>query len=206
MAVSDIVERALGTGLVQPDPTTCGSCSLVVARMINDPAYAAVLVEGSDPGTGEQPAATLAERFRDHALAAHRTTNAARVRSGGWQLPWPRSLGTQPWALAQEMDRRAGRPGTRYGVTAVRPSARARAFAQLASLTAGGESVPLYVGNRWSPRHVVLVLPGDDGPRDRVRIYDPANGRCYPVTADDFVAGRLDVAGWTLPWCLIVPE
>ena len=32
--VADSFDRALAAGLVQPDPTTCGSCTLVVARIL----------------------------------------------------------------------------------------------------------------------------------------------------------------------------
>jgi hypothetical protein len=176
-----------------------------MARMLNDPAYAALLVDGSDEGTGEQVPGTLTQRFRDQVLATHRATNGVKDSGGRWQLPWPRALGTQPWALAREMTRAAGRRGKTYGVVPVRPSQRRAVFERLVSLSADGEAVPLYVGNRWSPRHVVLVLPSDIPRADSVQIYDPANGRRYPITAADFIAGRLVVAGWSLPWCVVVP-
>ena len=78
-------------------------------------------------------------------------------------------------------------------------------FSRIASLAGAGHAVPLYVGNRWSPRHVVLVLPTLDLPQGIVRIYDPASGRCYPIAAADFTAGRLHVAGWQVPWAVVVP-
>ena len=78
-------------------------------------------------------------------------------------------------------------------------------FSRIAALAGAGHAVPLYVGNRWSPRHVVLVLPTVDLPQGIVRIYDPASGRCYPIAAADFAAGRLQVAGWQVPWAVVVP-
>jgi hypothetical protein len=36
-------------------------------------------------------------------------------------------------------------------------------------------------------------------------IYDPASGRRYPISAGDFSAGRLDVAGWQVPWAAVTP-
>lgn len=42
-------DQALGAVLVQPDQTTCGASVLVVARMLNDEAYAVCLVNGSNP-------------------------------------------------------------------------------------------------------------------------------------------------------------
>ena len=100
MADDSLVDQALASGLVQPDPTTCGSCSLVVARMIDDRSYAEFLVNGVDAKTGERTPGTLLDRFRHEVLAMHKTTSAFKDTDGRWQLPWPKSLGTQPWAAA----------------------------------------------------------------------------------------------------------
>ncbi len=194
-------ERALASGLVQPDPTTCGSSVLVVTRMLADPAYAAFVADGADARAGVPAPGDAQDRFAREALATHGVTCRVRSATGRLQVPWPASLGTQPWALATEL----GRAGTPYAVRPILPNRRASAFGVIAALAAAGHAVPLYVGNRWSPRHVVLVLPGEAGP-ERVRIYDPASGRRYPVSAADFTAGRLDVAGWRTPWVAVVPE
>ena len=103
------------------------------------------------------------------------------------------------------MTNEAGQSGTKYRARTVVPNRRAQMFSRIASLTGAGHAVPLYVGNRWSPRHVVLVLPTVDLPQSIVRIYDPASGRCYPIAAADFAAGRLQVAGWQVPWAVVVP-
>lgn len=198
-----LADRALASGLVQPDPTTCGSSVLVVARMLHDPAYAGFLVNGAPTAAGA-PAGSVEDRFAQEALAMHRTTSKAKDSGGGWQVPWPKALGTQPWALAGEMTRQAGQPGLTYVVRPILPNQRASTFTAIARLAKAGHAVPLYVGNTWSPRHVVLVLPGASGD-DEVRIYDPASGRRYPIGADDFARARLDVAGWKVPWVVIAP-
>jgi hypothetical protein len=151
------------------------------------------------------PSGTLRDRFRDQALAMHRLTSGFKDSRGGWQLPWPTALGTQPWALAREMTLRAGVPGKKYAAQPIPPAGRSRTFDRLASQARQGYALPLYVGNRWSPRHVVLVLPTDETSVDEVPIYDPASGRRYMIEADDFAAAHLDVAGWEVPWVVVVP-
>lgn len=200
----NLVERALASGMVQPDPTTCGSCVLVVARMLNDASFAGFLVNGANPATGEQVAGTLQERFKQKSLAMHRVTSGFKDSDGGWQLPWPRPLGTPPWALAREMTNGAGEKGRSYRAQPILPSRRSRTFSSISSLSSAGHAIPLYVGNRWTPRHVVLVLPNDDQQND-VLIYDPASGRRYPIADSNFSAGTLQVAGWQVPWAVVVP-
>jgi len=197
----DLVDQALDSGLVQPDQTTCGSSVLVVAHMFSDPSYAAFMANGSAPMAGGT-AGTVQGRFRQAALAMHGLTSGMRAPSGGFQLPWPSALGTQPWSLAREMTTLTGRT---YQVQPIWPGQRSRTFSKVSSLARSGVLVPLFVGSRWTPRHVVLALPSDDLPEDQVMIYDPASGRRYPITAGDFAAGRLDVAGWQMPWAAITP-
>jgi hypothetical protein len=197
--------QALASGLVQPDQTTCGASVLVAARMLTDPAYAGSLVNGPGPIMGPGPSGTAQERFRQQSLAMHRLTSGFKDGVGGWQIPWPTALGTQPWALAREMTLQTGERGTRYVVQPILPSRRSSMFGRLASLARAAHPVPLYVGNRWTPRHVVLVLPVAPPAPSQVLIYDPASGRSYPIEGADFTAGRLDVAGWQVPWVAVVP-
>ena len=201
MTDNDLADQALASGLVQPDPTTCGSSVLVVAHMFSDPSYATFIANGPSSAAGTN-SGSVQDRFRQAALAMHRLTSGMRPASGGFQLPWPSSLGTQPWSLAREMTTLTGRT---YQVQPIWPGQRARAFSRAASLADTGTLVPLFVGSRWVPRHVVLVLPSQDLPSDRLLIYDPASGRRYPITAGDFAAGRLDVAGWSVPWAVVTP-
>jgi hypothetical protein len=197
----DLADQALASGLVQPDQTTCGSSVLVVAHMLSDPSYAAFMAHGAANAAGADTG-TVQDRFRQAALAMHRLTSGMRTPSGGFQLPWPSALGTQPWSLAGEMTTLTGRT---YEVQPILPGQRSRTFSRVASLSRGGTPVPLFVGSRWLPRHVVLALPSHDLPNDQVMIYDPASGRRYPISAGDFSAGRLDVAGWQVPWAAVTP-
>lgn len=198
MAISPLAEQALASGLVQPDPTTCGSCVLVVARLLHDPPYAKAMVDGEGSGT-------LQDRFEKQALAMHRLTSKFKDSGDGWQLPWPKALGTQPWALAREMTNEAGEKGKKYTAVPILPRQRERSFQRVARLAGAGHAVPLFVGNRWAPRHVVLVLPSDEPTKDEVRIYDPASGERYLITESDFSAAHLDVAGWQVPWLVVPP-
>ncbi|MGD9960322.1 hypothetical protein [Nocardioides sp.] len=181
-------------GLVQPDQRTCGSATLVAARMLNRPDYLRTL---------SAPAGPLSERFRTETLQVHRRTSGMLDAQGRAQLPWPRALGTAPWSLVRELDASAGVPGTTYRARLVLPRRRGSAFVSVRAALEAGHVTPLYVGNRLSPRHVVLALEvaGHD-----VVIYDPAHGRTYPITRADFVAGRLDVAGWRVPWLVVLPR
>src|SRR6187431_1576123 len=54
VADNSLVDLALASGLVQPDQTTCGSCVLVMARMLDDPSYVGFLVNGVNPASGER--------------------------------------------------------------------------------------------------------------------------------------------------------
>ena len=103
------------------------------------------------------------------------------------------------------MTSHAGQRGRRYQARPILPGQQARAFERIVSLAGAGHAIPLYVGNRWSPRHVVLVLPHADLPRNHVLIYDPATGRRHTMDGGDFSARRLHVAGWHIPWVVVVP-
>ncbi|MDN4173650.1 hypothetical protein QWY28_11885 [Nocardioides sp. SOB77] len=162
-----------GAPLRQPDPLSCGASVLVVSRMLAEEEYAA----------------RAARSFPAEVLAMHRRVTGPRSRDGRAQLPWPRALGTPPWAVARELALVTGSP---YRVRRARWS------------TLGDASGPvaLYVGNRWLPRHVVLVLAADG---DRMRLYDPAVGGPVIVRRTAFDARRLRVAGWDRPWFAVVP-
>ena len=206
VADNDLALQALASGLVQPDQTTCGSSVLVAARMLTDPGYAASLVNGPGALMGSGTGGTAQSRFGQQVLAMHQVTSGFKDGAGGWQIPWPASLGTQPWALAREMTLQAGERGVRYVVQPILPSRRSSTFRRVASLARSGHPVPLYVGNQWSPRHVVLVLPVRAPEPTQVLIYDPARGASYPIEEADFAAGTLDVAGWQVPWVAVVPS
>jgi hypothetical protein len=165
----------------QPDRTTCGSAVAVRARMLTDPGYDAWVRDAADP----------AARFADEALRTHRRTNRAVDASGSASLPWPRALGTTPWGLAREL------PGDHdVGLVLDRDAAWRR-------LVRAGAPAALYVGSRWLPRHVVLVLgvAGDD----RLTAYEPSAGVDVAVDRTAFVDQRLRLAGWDVAWFTVVP-
>jgi hypothetical protein len=176
-------------GLVQPDERSCGASVLVAAQLLAAPRY------------GTTRAARVAATptwFRSEVLALHRRITSAQDVSGRWQLPWPRLIGTPPWAIAHHLAAVTGRPHhTRLVIN------RDTAFDQV--LSASNESpVPLYVGSRWLPRHVVLVT--GPGPEDALRCYDPARGVVVTVTREAFLSGRLALSRWNRPWFTILPR
>lgn len=108
-------------------------------------------------------------RFREDVLAMHRRLN--RV--------WPRALGTTPWAIARRL-RESGAGG------------RVRRYRREEVLAALPRPVPVYLGSRWLPRHVVLVLDQRDG--EPVG-YDPAKGAVVPIST----------SRWQQPWFAVLP-
>lgn len=204
----DLDPTRAGDGtFVQPDQTTCGSSTLVMSRMRNDPAYAMWILTGYDPSTGETAPAdqSAQERFAAEALAMHDRTNAPTDRDGDLQFPWPAAIGTQPWALANEMsaDGGSGVPGTEYDVRVTDPGDRGRTFDEIAAASENGHTVPLYVGDETSPRHVVLVTASNDG---TLTVYEPSSGDTVTVSRDDFVTGSLGDTGWDEPWFAVTPR
>lgn len=135
-----------------------------------------------------------AEEFRSEVLLAHRRLTALRG-AGRWQLPWPRAIGTPPWAVARELERITG---CEHDVVLARWSCAA-AYDRLA-ITGGA----LYVGSRTLPRHVLLVMaPAHPGEQDALRSYEPSRGTVVRLAREDFVPGRLRGAGWYYPWFAI---
>lgn len=179
----DWPERVFRERLVQPDRVSCGATVLVVARMIRDHAYGEYI--GAAP--------SVADRFREEVLAMHRRVTGPMDR-GRLQLPWPRALGTPPWAVARQLgdrDVRWVRTSPAAGYDAVTAATRDR------------QPVPVYVGSRWLPRHVVLAL-GEHG--GALRFFEPARGRLIDVSPAEFATGRLGLAGWDHAWWAVLPE
>ncbi|WP_460800587.1 hypothetical protein [Nocardioides pacificus] len=181
-------------GLVQPDQTTCGPAVAVTARMLLEPAYRAWVAQGTPP----------ASRFVHEVASTHARLASWLGPDGRPQLPWPRALGTAPWALARLLTAHGAQPRSSYGVRPVWPTrrGRSRAFDRLVATLVAGAPAPLFVGNSRSPRHVVLVVGAEPG---RLRCYDPARGRPVDVLRSAFVDGPLKVSGWAVPWLVVVP-
>jgi hypothetical protein len=168
-------------GLTQPDQRSCGPSSLVAAHMVLDPAY--------------RPPS-----FSKDVLDLHRSLTSPSY-AGRAQLPWPRALGTPPWAVAHAMESYAG---VAYRTRVVRLGSRDAVFSTLASALAAGRPCPLYVGSTWLPRHVVLAV---EGSADGLQVYNPGRGTIDELTRSTFVAGRLTIFGrWTHPWFAVLPK
>ena len=171
--------------------------------MLGDRDYARWLETGEVAGRTRDPRPRR-RRFADEVLATHVRTNRWYGASGALQVAWPRSLGTAPWALAHELTVTGGTsaPGTRHRVLAVSPRRRGEAYDDVVRAVGLGHAVPLYVGNRTLPRHVVLVVGGDDA---TLTAYDPASGGPVTITRAAFDRGALRVAGWSEPWFAVLP-
>lgn len=183
---------------VQQTGLTCGSAVATVARMLREDAFATELLGPPHAPTGGAAAA----RFAAYEAAVHRRTNAVRSPTGRLQLPWPRALGTPPWGLAAELTRLTGR---RYRTMWVRlrPTAtRTRLAGDLARRTAPDLPAALYVGSRWLPRHVGLLVPQDGA----LVAYDPARGRVDPVGAAGWRQRRPGLLGWPVTWWVVSPR
>ena len=179
----DWPERVFREHLVQPDKVSCGATCLVVARMIQDHAYGEYI--GSAP--------SVPGRFREEVLAMHERVTGV-VNNGRPQLPWPRALGTPPWAIARQMGGR--------DVRWIRTSP-ASGYDAVVAATRDRKPVPVYIGSTWLPRHVVLAL-GEKG--SRLRFYEPARGRLMDVGRDEFDRSRIGLAGWDQAWWAILPD
>ena len=190
--------------LVQPDQRSCGASVLVVARMLLDRGYAELVAIGRHPVTGFELPGTRTDRFRHEVLAMHRRVTGAVDVGGRPQLPWPRALGTPPWAVARQLSA-TGRPEVGQAVVPVH-GGRGEVFDRIVAAVATGRPVPVYVGNRVAPRHVVLFVDLAPGRVDRLLCYDPACGRVVEVEREAFVRGRLRLAGWDRPWFAVLPS
>lgn len=200
--------------LQQTTDTTCGSASLIVARMLADPVYALRMLDGYDATTGTTvPGGStpdgIAERFTTEEQAVQGRTNSATDRSGGWKMPWPSVIGTSPWGASEEMNNGAGIPGTGYHVSMIdsdSPADAQRAYDQVARAVDSGRPVPMYTGSDNAPRHVVLVV-GREADGD-LQIYNPALGTVRTVSESGFVSGGQelrDAGSWRRPWAVVTP-
>ncbi len=188
--------------LRQASPTTCGSASLLVARMLADADYAGWVLHGYDERTGAASEEPLESRF----AAAERTvkdrTNAV-LGPTGLQPPWPHRFGTPPWGAANEMTRITGRRHRARYVDPDSRDSRAAAFDAVVRTVAAGGTAPMFVGSASLPRHVVLAVGHDE---QGVRLYEPASGQVVRLARAEWVDGGFRVAGWTVPWAVVVPS
>jgi hypothetical protein len=168
--------------LAQPDRRSCGAAVLVMARRGLDPDYAARV---GDQGS-----------FAAEVLELHRRITSVVDTAGRLQVPWLRAVGTPPWATARELRLLTGVP---YAVRAARRGDEAWAHLRHATQE---RPVAVYVGDRWVPRHVVLVLGRSE---DAVWTYEPNAGHVALVSRARWVRGPLRLAGWHRPWLVVSP-
>ncbi len=170
----------------QPDQRSCGAACLVLAAMRTDASYDARL--RADPGL-----------WPAEVLRTHRGATGLRD-AGRLGVPWPRLLGTPPWAVARRLGRR---PGGRWRTRLLRLGPRVDSFDSLLPLAHHGVPLPLYVGSRLLPRHVVLVVGAS---KEDLLVWDPARGATLRVTRVAFETGRLPFGRWRTPWCVVAPR
>jgi hypothetical protein len=168
--------------LSQPDRRSCGAASLVMARRLVRPAYAALV--------GDQAV------FAHETSTLHRRVTSLADTTGAWQVPWPRALGTPPWAVARELGILTGRP---YAVRQVRLGRRVWPLLERATPQ---QPVAVFVGDRFLPRHVVLVTGTEAG---GARTYEPSAGVDVVVSSGRWERGDLALAGWDRPWLVVSP-
>ena len=178
-------DRLLAAHPRQPDQRSCGASVLVMERALRDEDYARWLVEDAD-------------RFREESLGTHGRTTGPVTAAGSLQIPWPRALGTPPWAVVNALGAATGRTWV-----AKLALSRAPALEALVVAVAAGTPSPLYVGSRWLPRHVVLAIEVDE---TSLRCYEPHSGRVLSVTRAAFLDASFRLAGWNKPWCVVVPR
>lgn len=194
----DEVLRGREGAFRQQSSTTCGSSSLAMFRVLTDRAFADTVLQGD--------AAEVAGRWARLETGIQRATNRASSPTSGLRLPWPIALGTPPWGLADALDDLGRARGVRFEVVRLDGTRVDEVDATLARVGAAvsrGIPVPLYVGDRLTPRHVVLAVAAGPG---WVDVYDPGHGRRSRVQRDALRTGRARVSGWDLLWAAVVPR
>ena len=185
----------LAAGHRQPDQLSCGATAGVVAAALLDSSLAEALRQAPD-------------RFRTEVLDLHRRLTGLRGADGSPQVPWPRALGTPPWALERHLGAVTGRP---QQVRLLRGPAGRETRTRMARALEEGAPVAVYVGNAWTPRHVLLAVPRTVPGSTRtakppdVALYDPASGRVRREELGPDGSDRL-AHGWKVPWFAVVPR
>ncbi len=191
--------RLLAHRLRQPDARSCGACALVVGRAVADEGYAEFLVTGTHPVTGFRAEGTVLERFHAETQGMHRRVTGLADIGGRIQPPWPRSLGTPPWALARQLTTKDRRYVVRQALWQ-----RTELLGDIVAGLQAGRPVGLYVGSRWAPRHVMLAIR--PSPTGGFSCYDPGSGRLGQVAPDLFLDGDLGLNNWQHLWLAVLPE
>lgn len=147
----------------QVDGYTCGIAALATFSARRDQADA-------DNADTRRPLGVFAQYLSAPQKQITRVQDDLHRLAARTGLPWPRFLGTAPWALARLAHRVTGRPHhlAIWG---------AQTAAHVAKLNANGHDVFVYVGHRGVPRHVVLMLA--TGTLTTAHIFEPSSGKVY---------------------------
>jgi len=219
----------------QPDGTTCGSSSLVLARMLNDPAYAMSVLTGYDPRTGQQaewldavapsrasdwmlpladedPSAQMQRRFWQEVDQMHDQTSGLTTHDGGFNGAWPKAWGTSPGAAARQMgggDGLSGVPGSSYRVEYVDPTDRALTYDDIVAAVDQGQAVPVFTYDIQNDNNAsgahVTLVTGSEG--DNLVVYDPWYATTVTVSREQFITAQLeDTLGWDRPMAAVLPR
>ncbi len=163
------------SALKQPDPRSCGAASALAAKAIL---------------TGWRPAAGVGAdaEIKDE----HRVLTSATSARDRFQIPWPRALGTPPWAIVNLL-----RVLTGQHIATVFARPRPAIAYEVVREQLASRPVVVYIGSRWLPRHVILAVAALDG---AVQVFDPARGRLVRVTEEEWAGNHIGVAGWSHVW------
>ena len=197
--------------LKQPDQRSCGAASMVVARMLADPAYAAFLAGSEGPVGLAFPRtvagdAELRERFKAETLAMHRRITGLADVSGKPQIPWPRTFGTPPWAVARQLSGTPAADGTLASLRLARgadAACRRPTSACSTQATATGSrpsswAAPGCRGTSCSRSTPPCAAPSTSMTR--------ARGQVSELRRLAFLRGEIDIAGWDVAWFVVTPD
>lgn len=154
---------------------------------------------------------STAQNFRHYQNATtdqvHRfQTDLHRVASRTG-FPWPRALGTAPWALQALAAQVTGHPfAVKIWNEAVAQEAQ--------NVWESGQDAFIYTGERLIPRHVVLILGKGsvDAAHRHVTIFEPATGSLFQISPDELAsqqwsghAGKPHWGWWSRPLLAVLP-
>jgi hypothetical protein len=192
-----------GTGVVsyqgsevrQIDDTTCGSTSLLVARAMTDPLYDLYLTTGDSTDLDAATPAQFQARVTAEEQRIHDATNVV----------WPKSFGTSPWGVRDELNRYAGATRTRYdtrlyvGISGggINPALR-----DAITAVDSGQPVPVLIGDLL-PHHYVLMV-GHRG--SEMLFYDPGYAEVVVASEQAFLRGDLSTLGYRHVMAVVTPS
>jgi len=173
-------------------------------RVLTDGAFADVLLDGTSDEVSQRWA--VLERTIQASTNRALPASPGALAGSAWRLPWPVALGTPPWGLRAVLDDLGRERGVRFRVLRVDgadPADVEQALGRVRAAVARGIPVPLYVGNRLLPRHVVLAVAAGPSWTD---VYDPATGGRHRVERAALVDARARISGWDQLWAAVLPR